>query len=147
MVMDFRELKNRLHDSNPRVRVETLRVLAMLEETRALENIVMVYKNDPDERVRHVAKWAGNIIWQAQERGHSTEAAIKAHFKRSTRPDLEQMVIDGATSDAASDPALSLRVEAARQQWDQVDAIKGESPFGKADDDTALLDAGLRDMF
>ena len=138
--MDFHDLKNRLHDSDPRVRVETLRVLAMLEETRALENIVMVYKNDPDERVRHVAKWAGNIIWQAKERGHTTEAAIQAHFKRPVRPDLEQMVIDGATSDAASDPALTLGLEAARTQWDQVDALKG-------DDDTSLLDAGLRDMF
>jgi len=145
--MDFSELKNRLHDMNPRVRVESLRVLAMLEETRALENILHVYKNDPDERVRHVAKWAGNIIWQAKERGHSTEDAIEAHFKRRKRPDVEQMVVDGATSDMASDPALSLGVDAARQKWDHVDAIKGDSPFGNDDDDTALLDAGLRDMF
>jgi hypothetical protein len=138
--MDFDELTSRLHEDDPRVRVEALRMLAMLEETRALDAILVMYKNDPDERVRHVAKWAGNIIWQAKERGHDTKAAIEAHFARRKRKDLEEMVVQRVTTDAALDYDLRFSADAARIQRDHVDIIKGESPFGDDDDQTAVLD-------
>lgn len=140
--MDFDELTGRLHDDNPRVRVETLRVLAMLEETRALESILVTYKNDPDERVRHVAKWAGNIIWQARERGHDTRAAIEAHFARRKRQDYEQMVTQQVTTDAALDYDLRFDADAARSKREHLDIIMGDSPFEDDDDvnQTKVLD-------
>ena len=138
--MDFNELTSRLHDDSPRVRVETLRVLAMLEETRALEAILITYKNDRDERVRHVAKWAGNIIWQAKERGHDTRAAIEAHFARRKRRDFDEMVAQQVTTDAALDYTLRFEADVAQSQREHVDIIKGESPFDDDDDQTIVLD-------
>ena len=62
----YEQLRKRLRDPDQWVRVETLRILAMLEETRALSDIAEVFKNDPEPGVRHVAQWAGRLIYAAQ---------------------------------------------------------------------------------
>jgi len=88
--MDIDSLAERLRDPDPRVRVETLRILAMVEETQALEAIRWLYRNDPEPGVRDVAGWAGRLIWQAQRRGHSTQQAVEALFVRALSPDSQE---------------------------------------------------------
>jgi hypothetical protein len=61
-------------------RADALHILAMVEETEALAAIRAVYEQDPHEGVRQLAGWAGKVIWQAQQRGHSTAAAMRAHY-------------------------------------------------------------------
>lgn len=63
--MEFDELLARLHDPDQWVRVEALRILAMVEETRALKEIEVVYRHDPEPGVRQVAQWAGRILYAA----------------------------------------------------------------------------------
>jgi hypothetical protein len=87
--MDIYSLAQRLRDPDPRVRVETLRILAMVEETQALAAIWWIYKNDPVQGVREVARWAGSLIWQAQQRGHSTQRAVEEMFNRSFAPERQ----------------------------------------------------------
>ena len=70
-----------------------LRILAMVEETRALGAIKWVYKHDPEPGVRDVANWAGQVIWQASQRGHSTQGAIEELFDRKFSPEREAQFI------------------------------------------------------
>lgn len=80
--MDIDGLPLRLRDPDPRVRVETLRILAMVEETRALDAVRWIYKHDPEAGVREVADWAGRLIWTAHQRGYTTERALEELFAR-----------------------------------------------------------------
>jgi hypothetical protein len=80
--MDIENLPLWLRDPDPRVRVEALRILAMVEETRALEAIRWIYMNDPEPGVREVANWAGRLVWMAHQRGYSTQRAMEEMFAR-----------------------------------------------------------------
>jgi hypothetical protein len=80
--MDIEGLPLRLRDPDPRVRVEALRILAMVEETRALDAVRWIYKHDPEAGVREVADWAGRLIWVAYQRGYTTERALEELFAR-----------------------------------------------------------------
>jgi hypothetical protein len=91
--MDIYSLVQRLRDADPGVRVETLRILAMVEETQALEPIRWVYQHDLDPNVRQVAYWAGQIVWQAQQRGHSTQQAMEAMFNKPISSDHEDLYL------------------------------------------------------
>ena len=92
--MDVYSLAQRLQDPDPRVRVETLRILAMVEETRALGAIGWVFKNDPEPGVREVANWAGRLIYAAQKRGHSTQRAVEDMFAGSLMPELQARFLE-----------------------------------------------------
>lgn len=91
--MDIHNLAARLRDPNPQIRVETLRILAMVEETRALDAIRWIYRNDPEEGVRQVADWAGRAIWAAEKRGHSTQKAVQEMFSQPLSPEKEAMFL------------------------------------------------------
>jgi hypothetical protein len=80
--MDIESLPLWLRDPDPRVRVEALRILAMVEETRALEAIRWIFTNDPEPGVREVANWAGRLVWVAHQRGYSTQRAMEEMFAR-----------------------------------------------------------------
>ncbi len=71
------ELLERLKHPDQWVRVEALRILAMVEEVRALPAIAEVYRSDPEVGVRQVAQWAGQIIYAAKRNAelHSTSQA------------------------------------------------------------------------
>lgn len=91
--MDVDRLAERLRDPDPRIRVETLRILAMVEETRALEAVRWMYKNDPEPGVREVASWAGRLIWAAYQRGHSTQRAIEELFARPLSSEHQELFL------------------------------------------------------
>ncbi|MBN1680541.1 MAG: HEAT repeat domain-containing protein [Anaerolineae bacterium] len=92
--MDIFNLTNRLRDPDPRVRVETLRILAMIEETRALPAVHWIYKHDPEPGVRAVADWAGDLLWQAHKRGHSTADAVNEMFERSVSSARQEQFLE-----------------------------------------------------
>jgi len=158
--MDLQQLINMLHDDSPLKRVAALRVLAMLEETRAINAIVVVYKNDPDERVREIAKWAGGIIWRAQERGYSTQNAIAAHFQKTPQDkkrDMEDVLAHSVLThglDLEQTVALQNQLDLARVKSDQLDQLRGDphqydtqlmNTLSRqiTQDDLDMLDAGL----
>ncbi|MEP7286887.1 MAG: HEAT repeat domain-containing protein [Chloroflexota bacterium] len=71
-----------LNNPVPAARIEMLRVLATLEETLALPTLRNLINSETDPDVLPVLKWAGKVIWQAQQNGYSTANAIHKHFRR-----------------------------------------------------------------
>ena len=90
------DLIARLQHPDAAIRLDTLRIVAMIEETEALEAVAQVYRNDPLPDVRQVAGWAGKILYQARQRGHSTAQAIAALNAVQPSADTEDLVLDGA---------------------------------------------------
>ncbi|MCC7448127.1 MAG: hypothetical protein IT324_11975 [Anaerolineae bacterium] len=75
------QLLNGLNNPDPAVRIDTLRVLATLEETQALPACRALIQTETNPDVINTIKWAGNLIWQAERKGHSTEAGLRAYFR------------------------------------------------------------------
>jgi hypothetical protein len=96
--MIFEDLLQQLHDPAPTQRIQALQVLALVEETRALDLMLHLYKHDPNSEVRSVAKWAGSAVWRAQQAGHSTEGALKALQGSHWDSRLEDVLIAQATA-------------------------------------------------
>lgn len=140
--MDIDTLAEQLRDPDPHVRVATLRILAMVEETRALEAIRWIYRHDPEPGVREVADWAGRLIWAAEKRGHSTQRAVEALFDRPLAPTHQELFL-------ASMGRFDLRQAKTRetQQYAQeqlfqrrlIDALHGESVTETLEADAAPL--------
>lgn len=74
----FEELQAKLRDPDQWVRVEALRILAMVEETRAIRDIEWVFKNDPEPGVRQIAQWAGRIVFAALKQQNRPQADANA---------------------------------------------------------------------
>ncbi len=74
-------LLERLKDPSPTVRIGVLRVLAMLEETLALPVLRGMVNTEQDTDVLPTLKWAGNLIWRAQQSGYTTEAGMHQFFR------------------------------------------------------------------
>lgn len=117
--MDIHDLAQKLRDPDPRVRVESLRVLAMLEETRALDAIRWIYKHDPEPGVRAVANWAGQLVWEAHKRGHSTQRAVEEMFERRFSSDLQERFLQTLEFDMPPIKAMAAKRYAARQAYDR----------------------------
>jgi hypothetical protein len=96
--MNVQSLLERLKNGDVAARIETLRIIAMVEETEALPALSWVFKNDPDPQVRQVAQWTGSLVWQAQQRGHSTQEALKTQYKSQVSADREALFLDGVAS-------------------------------------------------
>lgn len=157
--MDGYRLLQRLRDADPRVRVETLRILAMVEETQALEPIRWVYQNDPDPAVRQVAYWAGQLVWQAQQRGHSTQRAIEQMFNRPVAAEhadqyLSEFQIDVSKIEDRTIRHYAVDADFRRRMSDALLDHPEETPrlpdkssdLPKPPDPDDLLEAGLTDL-
>jgi len=92
------DLIARLQQPDAAIRLDTLRILAMLEETEALEAVARIYRSDPDANVRRAAVWAGKILYQAQQRGHSTAQALAALETERPAEDTEDLMLAGLMS-------------------------------------------------
>ncbi len=88
MVVDL--LMNGLKNPAPAARIEMLRVVAMLEETRTLATLRNMMTTETDPNVLSVLKWAGSIVWRAQQSGYSTEAGMQQVFRIEEKPSEEQ---------------------------------------------------------
>lgn len=147
----FQELVNQLRDPDPARRIHTLQVLAMLDETRALNAIHYVFKNDSDQRVRQAAKWAGNLIWQAQQRGYNTEKALEEHIAGQLSDKQREAMLANLIIPVGDDRSLKAEMDSLQTKWQHIDAVKqGWEPpptppaqIPARTDDFDLLDAGL----
>ncbi len=70
----------RLNHAGASVRLDVVRVLGMVEETRALDRLRALYPAEPDEAVRRAMAWAGSRLFQAQQAGHTTVEVVCQHF-------------------------------------------------------------------
>lgn len=122
-----RNLLQDLENPDPPVRVRTLQVLVMLEETLALEAVQELAAHDPDERVRQFAQNAVKHIAAAKQRGYTTDAALRQHFGIGDRPvreaDPEQRLINSLIVDLAADPTVADELTYLRAAWERVDAV------------------------
>ncbi|MBN1967133.1 MAG: HEAT repeat domain-containing protein [Anaerolineae bacterium] len=100
--MTFESLLQRLDHPDAAVRAETLQILAMVEETRALQAVARVFRHDPDPRVRQTAAAAGRLLQAAQQRGHSTEQALAAHFAADLSNEREALFLDGVAREMSA---------------------------------------------
>ncbi len=126
----WQALIHALHDPDPTRRIQMLQVVAMLEETRAIQTVHDLFKSDPDPQVRQTAKWAGSLLWQAQQRGYSTDSAVEAHFARQKQvtSDRQEAVVDSVLLHAGNDHALNSYLSAARTQWEVVNEVRQRDP-------------------
>lgn len=145
--MNLQTLLHRLQDADPAVRIETLRILAMVEETQALQAVAHVFKTDPDVRVRQMAQWAGQLLWQAHQRGHSTEQALRQQYAAPAKPEHEEMLIAEISSPTFTgksklDQKFLIERELQAQQRELLDALR-EKPSDTNDVSLADLAEGL----
>jgi|GEM_PF-4231692 hypothetical protein len=127
--VDLQILLQRLQDADPAVRSETLLILAMVEETQALQAVAHVFKTDPNAHVRRVAQWAGRLLWQAHQRGHSTEQALRQQYAAPPKPEHEEMLIAEVSSPIFTgksklDQKFLLERELQAQQRELLDALR-----------------------
>lgn len=69
-----------LSHASAAARLDVVRVLGMVEETRALDALRARYPTEPDETVRRAMAWAGSRLFQAQRNGHTTVDAVCRYF-------------------------------------------------------------------
>jgi hypothetical protein len=140
--MDIFDLAQRLRDPDPRVRVETLRILAMVEETKALSAVRWIYQNDPEPGVREVANWAGNMIWQADQRGHTTERALEQVFQPTLSPERQAMFLSAQETDASRVASPKARKYAVEQAYRRrlAEVLRNEEDL---QEDLAALPEGI----
>ncbi len=136
------ELLERLKHPDQSVRIETLRILAMVEEVRALNAIAQVYRTDPEPSVRQVAHWAGQIIYAAK-RSAQTPAA-------TTAPSLSERQEAFLRSLIEKDPRTYdlMQLSLQREELHQTRASMPPAPPSQAPLDLMrLLDEGLSEDF
>ncbi len=133
-MMDLQTLLEGLQAEDADTRIETLRIIAMVEETEAIAALTLVFKSDPDPRVRKVAQWAGRLVWQARQRGHSTEQALRALYDGGLSADHEELFLDalaaGMTEAKSEQEAQALRQQA-RLKREMLDTLHDRSAHGQ----------------
>lgn len=78
--MRLEVLLSGIENPEPAVRLDVVRVLGMLDETRALDQLRARYPVETDDEVRSAIGWAGKRLYQAQQAGYSTVAEVFRHF-------------------------------------------------------------------
>ncbi len=122
----LQSLLEQLRSPDPLEREEALRILAMVEETEAIPMVLQVFRQDPEPRIRQIAQWAGRILWQAQQRGHSTCKAMEARFARAAGTDREALFLDAVTRDMVTTRTpqeLQSQIEQGRLRRELNDAL------------------------
>jgi len=83
-----------LEHAQASTRLEIVRVLGMLDETRALPALRARYAHEPDATVQQAIAWAGQRIFAAEQAGYSTLGAIFRFFnvdrELETAPDEQE---------------------------------------------------------
>lgn len=74
----------------PAARIETLRVLAMVEETQALSAMRILAEAETDRDVLNTLHWAGDLVARAARNGYSTEVAMAAYYRINQKPNEDE---------------------------------------------------------
>jgi hypothetical protein len=69
-----------LNNPQPAVRLDVVRVLGMVDETRALPVLRQQYESETDPTVRSAMAWAGKRLYEVQQAGYSTIDELCRHF-------------------------------------------------------------------
>ncbi len=92
--MKLEVLLSGLNNPQPAVRLDVVRVLGMLDETRALEPLREQYKGETDPAVREAIAWAGKRLYQAVQAGYTTLDELFRYFRIDreieTMPDVSE---------------------------------------------------------
>ncbi len=78
--MKLEMLLNGLENPHPAVRLDVVRVLGMLDETRALKRLRELYPKETDPSVRQAMAWAGTRLYEAEKAGYATLDALFEYF-------------------------------------------------------------------
>jgi hypothetical protein len=78
--MQLDTLINGLNHPEPSVRLDVVRVLGMVEETRVLDALRQRYAAETDPAVREAIQWAGQRLYSAQQAGYSVVDALFDYF-------------------------------------------------------------------
>ncbi len=97
--MKLEVLLGGLENPQPAVRLDVVRVLGMLDETRALDALRRRYPAETDPAVRSAITWAGKRLYQAQQAEYSTVNELFRYFNidkeiENTPDESEQELID-----------------------------------------------------
>jgi hypothetical protein len=140
------DLLERLKHPDQWVRVETLRILAMVEEAQALPAIAHVYKNDPEAGVRQVAQWAGQLIHAAQR----SQSAQPSAPEEPLTPSQEALIASLIEKDHRTYDEMQFNLQQHRlreQNRSAPPAPPPPQPTNAPLDLMRLLDEGLSDEF
>lgn len=92
--MKLEVLLGGLNNPQPAVRLDVVRVLGMLDETRALPHLRARYQQEDDPQVRNAITWAGKRLYQAQQAGYATLDELFRYFRIDreieTAPDMKE---------------------------------------------------------
>lgn len=158
----WEDLQRRLQDPDQWVRVEALRIVAMVEETRALSSIEAIFKNDPEPGVRQVAQWAGRIVFAAykQEKRatEQIEATTESSSNRHEEMLINSMIDKGASYNLMQDQLLHQEMQEAMKKASAtqkappplvptIEPRRNTGPLRPVVDLMELLDAGLSESF
>ena len=97
--MRLEVLLSGLENPQPAVRLDVVRVLGMLDETRALDALRQRYALEPEPAVKQAIAWAGKRLYQAEQAGYATVDEVCRHF--GVNRELEEL------SDAAEAELIS----------------------------------------
>lgn len=107
-----------LNNPNPAVRLDVVRVLGMLDETRALEPLRERYHTETDEEVRQAITWAGKRLFQAHQANYSTVDELFRYFNIDKEieniPDEEEAKLMEQMDYALQKDLASIREKGAR---------------------------------
>jgi HEAT repeat protein len=78
--MNLQLLAQGLNDPQPAVRLNVVRVIGMVEETKLLTAIRDRFALETDENVKAALTWAGKRVYEAFQNGNSTIESIFEHF-------------------------------------------------------------------
>lgn len=148
--MKFKELQARLADPDPWVRVEALRILAMVEETRAMPDIERVFKTDPEPGVRQVAQWAGRIVYQAVKRANDPGQSAADSQERDSLIDLHEAALihslldkDRNISEVTQLQLLQYELTRGARGKTTVDTVPDPTIVEKKPEEQSALSSGL----
>ncbi|MCE7946028.1 MAG: HEAT repeat domain-containing protein [Chloroflexi bacterium CFX4] len=137
------DLLERLKHPDQWVRVETLRILAMVEEAEALPAIAHVYKNDPEAGVRHVAQWAGQLIYAAQR----SQTAQPSAAETPLTPSQEALIASLIEKDHRTYDEMQFNLQQHLREQNRSAPPPAPPPANAPLDLMRLLDEGLSDEF
>ncbi len=118
--MRLETLLSGLNNPQPAVRLDVVRVLGMLDETRALPPLRARYPQEDDPQVREAITWAGKRLYQAQQAGYTTLDELFRYFRVDheieTAPDINEEEIMRRMQDQFSTDLRDMQTRAGRKK-------------------------------
>ncbi len=117
--MNLELLKKGLNNPQPAVRLNVVRVIGMVEETRLLEPLRQRYQIETVPQVKDALEWAGKRLYKAHQSGYNVIDDLFEHFNlnreiANMQSETEAKMIEQMQQDLDRD--VSIRSNKARHQ-------------------------------